>query len=66
MRLDVAVGELTDRLARGMKLGDALVLWAAEECRPKVGALLTWNARHFEGRTDLLVQTPQEWLRGRR
>lgn len=63
-RLDVPVGEVTERLCRGMKLGDALVLWAAETCRPAVETLVTWNTKHFTGRTDLAIRTPQQWLRG--
>ena len=61
--LDVSLDELTERLGRGMKLGDALVLWAAETCEPRVDTFVTWNARHFAGRTDLAIRTPQQWLR---
>jgi predicted nucleic acid-binding protein len=63
-RLDEAIEVVLARLTRRMTLGDALVLCAAEECRPRPRALVTWNPRHFEGRTDLLVRTPQQILRG--
>jgi hypothetical protein len=63
-RLDEAIEAVLARLTRRMTLGDALVLCAAEECRPRPRARGTWNPRHFEGRTELLVRTPQQVLRG--
>ncbi len=51
---------LLSRIERGMRLGDAVVLWAAETCGCE--ALITWNKRHFAGRTALDVLTPVEWL----
>jgi hypothetical protein len=63
-RLDVPLDELVERLGRGMKLGDALVLWAAETCKPAMSTFVTWNARHFQHKTDLAILTPQQWLRG--
>jgi hypothetical protein len=56
--------DIADRLSRRMKLGDALVLHAAETCRPHVSTLATWNAIDFQGRTRLKVCTPQQLLRG--
>jgi len=40
---------------------DALILCVAEE-HPEVDVFITWNARHFKGKTPLLVQTPREYL----
>jgi len=42
------------RLYRRMKLGDALVLMVAES-HPKVDTFVTWNAKHFRGKTHLSV-----------
>jgi hypothetical protein len=63
-RLDEAIDTIVARLATRMTLGDALVLCAAEACRPRPRALVTWNPRHFVGRTELAVRTPQQVLRG--
>jgi predicted nucleic acid-binding protein len=63
-RVSFEADDVTARLARRMKLGDALVLTAAETCRPRVSTLVTWNPADFRGRTALAVQTPQQLLRG--
>lgn len=52
---------LMERIERGMRLGDAVILWAAESSG--CTELVTWNKRHFEGKTDLALFTPAEWLR---
>ena len=62
-RLSFEADDVTARLARRMKLGDALVLTAAESCRPRVSALVTWDPADFRGRTGLAVMTPQQFLR---
>ncbi|MBV6450310.1 MAG: hypothetical protein MHPDNHAH_01033 [Anaerolineales bacterium] len=44
-----------------MAFVDALILSAAE--RPlNVNHFVTWNARHFKGKTTLSVLTPEEYL----
>lgn len=53
--------ELMKRIARGLRLGDAVVLWVAESVNCE--AIVTWNKRHFEGKTSLQLYTPTEWLR---
>jgi hypothetical protein len=40
---------------------DALILGLAERA-PEVEAFVTWNARHFKGKSALKVLTPQEYL----
>jgi len=40
---------------------DALMLQVAENI-PHVRAVVTWNARHFKGKTSLAVMTPAEYL----
>jgi len=49
-------------LKRKMALGDALVLMVAES-HPEVDTFITWNAKHFRGKTHLAVLTPSEFLR---
>ena len=51
---------LLSRVERGMRLGDAAVLWVVETCDCE--ALITWNMRHFAGKTALDVLTPAKWL----
>jgi hypothetical protein len=63
-RLSFEADDVTARLVRRMKLGDALMLTAAESCRPRVSTFATWNPADFRGRTTLAVVTPQQFLRG--
>ncbi|PKO20319.1 MAG: hypothetical protein CVU38_20745 [Chloroflexi bacterium HGW-Chloroflexi-1] len=49
--------------AHRMAFGDALVLTLAENT-PNIEAFVTWNARHFKGKTLLPVLTPVEYLAG--
>lgn len=44
-----------------MAFVDALIIGLAERV-PGMGAFITWNARHFQGKTALPVYTPAEWL----
>jgi predicted nucleic acid-binding protein len=44
-----------------MAFMDALILSAAEHA-PDVDYFVTWNAKHFKGKTDLTVLTPEEYL----
>ena len=51
-------GDLVDVMARGLRYGDAKVLWVAE--RNDASCLVTWNTRHYRDRTPLPVLTPEE------
>ncbi|MBU4226518.1 MAG: hypothetical protein KKC71_11965 [Chloroflexi bacterium] len=44
-----------------MSFMDALVLSLAERA-PDVECFVTWNAKHFKGKTTLTVLTPEEYL----
>jgi len=44
---------------------DALILSTAEDY-PEIDTFVTWNARHFRGKTSLSVLTPREYLEERR
>lgn len=41
---------------------DALALMLAERT-PNVTSFVTWNARHFKGKSTLAVLTPEEYLK---
>jgi len=47
---------------RKMTWGDAVLLKTAEDY--EVEAIITWNKKHFEGRTTIEILTPEEYLRG--
>ena len=44
-----------------MAFMDALILSSAERA-PDVECFVTWNAKHFKGKTSLTVLTPDEYL----
>lgn len=52
--------EIMRRIERGIRVGDAAILWAAESTG--CDKLITWNTKHFAGKTAIQVQTPEEWL----
>lgn len=45
-----------------MNLGDAVQAAQINTYLPTADLLLTWNVKHFRGRTPVPVLTPQEWL----
>lgn len=47
-----------DIIKRGVRYGDAKIIWLAEI--HEVSRIITWNTRHFSGKTSLLVNTPEE------
>ena len=53
--------EIMKRIERGMRVGDAAILWAAESNACDI--FVTWNTKHFAGKTAINVQTPEEWLK---
>ncbi len=54
------VRELRDIMLRGVRYGDAKIIWVAEsnEC----GQIVTWNKKHYVGKTDMDVMDPSECL----
>lgn len=52
--------ELLGRIERGTRLGEAAILWAVESNACEV--FVTWNTKHYSGKTGVKVQTPEEWL----
>ena len=55
------VSESFLRIQRGMRLGDAAILWALET-NQEVDTFVTWNTKHFNGKTSLKILTPSEFL----
>ena len=47
--------QVTNRIERGMRFGEV------NECE----LLITWNTKHFAGKSAINVQTPEEWLEER-
>ena len=66
--LEIEVGEHFEDLSRKlfrlmankMTYVDALTLFIGEE--HEVRSIVTWNKRHFDGRTEIEVLTPEEFL----
>lgn len=54
------LGEMYRLFAGKMTFMDAALLAIAEE--HAVSCLVTWNKKHFEGRTSIAVMTPEEVL----
>lgn len=50
---------LVSRIAGRCAFGDALVIEAAERYAPQGSRFVTWDAKHFTGRTTMLVVTPK-------
>jgi hypothetical protein len=41
--------QIMDFMERGMRYGDAKILWCAESC--ECSTLVTWNTRHYQDKT---------------
>ena len=50
---------LVNRIAGRCAFGDALVIEAAERYAPQGSRFVTWDAKHFAGRTTMQVVTPR-------
>lgn len=53
--------KLFELFGRKMTWGDAVLLKTAEEYNAR--AIVTWNKKHFEGRTNIRTLTPEEYLK---
>jgi predicted nucleic acid-binding protein len=51
---------MLELLARKLTWGDAVLLKAAEDYAAE--AIITWNKKHFAGRTTIKTLTPEEYL----
>lgn len=57
------VSDLIAQMASQMALGDAVQAVQIARHASDVDCLLTWNARHFQGKVVVPVLTPEDWLR---
>lgn len=55
------VSECLSRIQKGIRLGDAVILWTLET-NDTIDTLITWNTKHFKGKTFINVLTPPEFL----
>jgi predicted nucleic acid-binding protein len=55
------VSECLSRIQRGMRFGDAAILWTLESST-NVDAFVTWNTKHFAGKTALKIVTPSDFV----
>lgn len=55
------VSECFSRIQKGMRLGDAVILWTLET-NPEIDTFVTWNTKHFIDKTPLKILTPSEFL----
>lgn len=51
--------EIMDYMERGLRYGDAKILWVAEA--NEASTLITWNTRHYQGKTQIEVRTPEDY-----
>lgn len=51
--------DIMDVIKRGVRYKDAKIIWVAE--LHEVSAIISWNTRHFEGKTSIPVMNPDEW-----
>lgn len=49
-------------MAKKLSFGDALILATIEAWIPQAACFVSWDARHFRGKTTLPVKTPKEFL----
>jgi len=54
---------LVSRIAGRCAFGDALVMEAIERYAPQGSLFVTWDAKHFAGRTTMQVATPKQALK---
>ena len=52
--------EMLDLMGRKLTWGDAVIVQTGEDQCAE--AIVTWNKKHFDGRTDLQLLTPEEYL----
>lgn len=55
------ISECFLRIQKGMRLGDAAILWTLET-NQEVDTFVTWNTKHFKDKTSLKILTPSEFL----
>ncbi len=59
------VERLLTLMAKKLSFGDALIVASIEAWIPQAACFVSWDARHFRGKTSLSVMTPREFLEER-
>lgn len=57
-----SVSELLSQMSKQMSLGDAVQALQIAHHAASANCLLTWNAKHFQGKLIIPVLTPEDWL----
>ena len=60
---DIPVDRLVDIITKKCSLGDALIIDCVERQAKRGSVFITWDAKHFDGRIYLPVQTPKQYLK---
>ena len=55
------VSECFSRIQRGIRLGDAVILWTLE-ANQGIDSFITWNTKHFKEKTPIKILTPAEFV----
>ena len=55
------VSECFSRIQRGIRLGDAVILWTLE-ANQGIESFITWNTKHFKEKTPIKILTPAEFV----
>lgn len=59
---NISIEKLFDYICKKTSLGDALILATIKNLLPKAELLVSWDKEHLEGKGDLKVLTPKEYL----
>ena len=57
---NIFIEEIIEMFTRKITFGDAALLWVAEQY--KVDKIVTWNPKHFRGKTSIQILTPDEYI----
>ncbi|OGW40457.1 MAG: hypothetical protein A2Y97_04300 [Nitrospirae bacterium RBG_13_39_12] len=55
------VSECFSRIQKGMRLGDAVILWTLET-NENIDSFVTWNTKHFSDKTPIKLLSPPDFL----
>lgn len=59
--MSISISTIFQKIIKKMKINDAIIINIVEE-NSEVDTFITWNKKHFEGKTKLDVRTPAEYL----
>lgn len=59
---DLKISSLLNAMGSKSSFGDALIICASKAKMSSLQYFVSWDARHFEGRMDVSVLTPSDYL----